>query len=103
VSNANQPQDYREAFKVISGHVSAYGDPAQVDERNRRERRAARTTAQRSRRATRTAVINVRVEPKLKRLVARLAQSEVGKSMADIIHDAVRHYAAHKDVEGDKG
>lgn len=96
------PQDYASTFKSFFDGQGTAGfgrDQGRLEERHQRERKAGRTLRQRARRATRTAVINVRVEPELKDLCAALATRLKG-SQADIIHEAIRRLAEQEGILG---
>lgn len=87
----DEPQKYNEVFSGMFGQAG-FGDQGRLEERYQRERKAGRTLKQRARKPVRTAVINMRVEPSIKTLLATMA-SQHSCSQADIIHEAVRMMA----------
>jgi len=93
-----EPQNYLVAFKTVfnpdePGDQGNFGqNQERLEERHSKERKAGRTLRQRARKPIRTAVINVRVEPRIKSLCAALADKLEG-SQADIIHEAIQRMA----------
>jgi len=99
-----EPQDYLGAFKTVfqgdneKTTETGFGkDQERLEERHKKERAAGRTLRQRARKPVRTAVINVRVEPRLKSLCTALAD-KLEASQADIIHEAILRLAEHEGI-----
>lgn len=93
----DEPQEYAKVFGGVFGGNAGFGDQARLEERYERERKAGRTLKQRARKPVRTKVINMRVEPAIKDLLAEMA-SRHDCSQADIIHEAVRMMAEAEGV-----
>ena len=107
--NKLEPQNYLAAFKTVFKNEPNQADTPKdfghsqerLEERHSKERKAGRTLRQRARKPTRTAVINVRVEPRIKSLCMALAEKH-DASQADIIHEALQRMADQDGIQGER-
>ena len=86
--------DFMQAF----GKGRKFGDPAEAEERLRRERRAGQTAKQRGKKSTAKKQFNTRASDQTHRLVDALV-AKLGNTKTDVLEEAIKRLAEAEGVK----